>query len=362
MEKLKSVLTVAICAALLAVVLFAQLLLPDAAVSVAERRKLAQMPTVNSESVLSGEFSTDLETYLLDQFPLRDAWRTVKAYLRFGLFRQLDNNGIYLSDGSVFKRNDPLDEKQVTLATDKINAIVSAHLGAANVYWAMVPDKNYYADAGYPGLDYDALTALLRENLADLTEVPLQGSLTLDDYYRTDPHWRQESLYPVVVALATAMDVPIAPMSDYTAHTLSPFYGAFCGQSALPVEPDALTYLTSAATDGAVVTSAEQAGTLPVYPTEKFEGMDGYDVFLSGAAALLTIENPNAKTDRELIIFRDSFGSSLAPYFIDSYAKITLVDLRYVASALLPQLMEFGDQDVLFLYSTLLLNSGSLLK
>ncbi|MBQ7871482.1 MAG: hypothetical protein IJ357_05025, partial [Oscillospiraceae bacterium] len=65
---------------------------------------------------------------------------------------------------------------------------------------------------------------------------------------------------------------------------------------------------------------------------------------------------------RHLILFRDSFGSSLAPLLLDSYGKITLVDLRYVSSALLDGLVDFTDADVLFLYSTTLLNSGSILK
>ena len=74
-------------------------------------------------------------------------------------------------------------------------------------------------------------------------------------------------------------------------------------------------------------------------------------MFLSGSVSLLTIENPNAKTDRELVIFRDSFASSLAPLLLDGYAKITLVDIRYLPSARLGSFLTFTDQDVLFLYS-----------
>ena len=90
--------------------------------------------------------------------------------------------------------------------------------------------------------------------------------------------------------------------------------------------------------------------------------MDGYDTFLSGAQALLTVENPLAGTDRRLILFRDSFGSSLAPLLLDSYREITLVDLRYLSSSLLGDYVDFDGADVLFLYSTSILNSAMLLK
>ena len=85
-------------------------------------------------------------------------------------------------------------------------------------------------------------------------------------------------------------------------------------------------------------------------------------MYLSGARSLLTIENPNAATGRELILFRDSFGSSIAPLLVSDYAKVTLVDLRYIQSDYLGQFLTFSGQDVLFLYSTLVLNSSAAIK
>ena len=88
-------------------------------------------------------------------------------------------------------------------------------------------------------------------------------------------------------ALLDAMGAPRGE-TGYEAHTLSPFYGAYCGRS-LGLRPESLTYLTSALTDGAKVTSAELSGELSVYPTDKFSGMDGYDDYLYGAQAFVTL-------------------------------------------------------------------------
>ena len=88
-------------------------------------------------------------------------------------------------------------------------------------------------------------------------------------------------------------------------------------------------------------------------------------MFLSGAAAVLTVTNPNASEaakGRELILFRDSFGSSIAPLLIDCYETITLVDIRYIASEFLSQYVDFHGQDVLFLYSTTIINNSAMLK
>ena len=99
-----------------------------------------------------------------------------------------------------------------------------------------------------------------------------------------------------------------------------------------------------------------------MYDRTKLQSRDLYDVFLSGPVSLLTVENPAAASDRELIIFRDSFASSLAPLLVPGYAKVTLVDIRYLPSEKLGEFLDFRDQDVLFLYSTLVLNQSSMLR
>ena len=85
-------------------------------------------------------------------------------------------------------------------------------------------------------------------------------------------------------------------------------------------------------------------------------------MFLSGSRSLLTIENPNSRTDRELILFRDSFGSAMAPLLLADYAKITLVDLRYIPIDRLDRFLDFHGQDVLLLYSIPVLNNSQTIK
>ena len=77
MHKLKETLTVGILALTLVGGMAAHLLLPDQEISKAERRKLDQLPQFSTEALLSGKYATDLEDYLLDQFPLRDGFRTL---------------------------------------------------------------------------------------------------------------------------------------------------------------------------------------------------------------------------------------------------------------------------------------------
>ena len=91
-------------------------------------------------------------------------------------------------------------------------------------------------------------------------------------------------------------------------------------------------------------------------------GRDPYEMFLAGPKSLLTVKNTRAATDRRLIIFRDSFGSSIAPLLFEGYAEIALIDIRYLSSEMLRNFVEFDNCDVLFLYSTLVLNNSETLK
>ena len=151
--------------------------------------------------------------------------------------------------------------------------------------------------------------------------------------------------------------------ADYTVTALErPFYGVYYGQAALPMDPDQMVVLESSLLSDCSVLDWETGKTGGVYDWARTEGKDMYEVFLSGSRSLLTIENPNASTDRELIIFRDSFGSSIAPLLVKDYAKVTLVDIRYIQIDVLDRFLTFEGQDVLFLYSTLVLNNSSTIK
>lgn len=333
-------------------------------VSMSERRKLAQWPSLRWQAVLTGSFRDEAEKAASDQFPFRDSFRRLKAYVQFGLLGQRDNNGIYVVHGTASKLEYPLREHAVERAAEKFQAIWETYLSESDVkcYYSIIPDKNYFLaqQNGYPAMDYDKLRQIMADGLPNFTYLNLFDSLSIEDYYTTDPHWRQERLQPVVQVLTDGLGVPFS--WDYTKQTIEPFYGAYYGQSALPLQPDQLVYLTSRSMDACSVYNLETDSYGGIYDLEKGAGRDPYELYLSGAAAFQVIVNPNAQTQRELVVFRDSFGSSLIPLLADSYQKITLVDLRYISSSLLSQYLDFQQQDVLLLYSTLILNNSTALK
>lgn len=338
---------------------------PKVAFSDAERRPLAQFPELKLETVLDGSFMADFEDYTLDQFPLRDTVRKVKSLFHTYILGQKDNNGIYLVDGYAVKQEYPLNRESLEHAGERLTYLYEKYLTDCDVFLAIVPDKGYYLaeTAGQLRMDYESLFAYFRENLPWAEQIDLTGVLSAEDYYRTDTHWRQEKILDAAGAICNALHVTAPKTEDYWQTTIEkPFYGVYYGQAALPMAPDPLYLLESELLDSCTVYDYETGKTLSVYDRSKEEGKDLYEIFLSGSKSLLTIENPQAGTDRELIVFRDSFASSLVPLLVPGYSRVTLLDIRYVPTAYLEQFVDFGNQDVLFLYSTLVLNQSAMLK
>lgn len=340
---------------------------PDKTVTVSERRTLAAFPEFSLSTLESGTFVNNFEKYALDQFPLRDSFRSVKAICEYNVFLKRDNNDIYFTDGYLAKLEYPMKESSVISAAAKFNKLTDKLLGASDVYFAMVPDKNYFLAEknGYLSMDYDLFKETFYGELSDtIKTIDLFDTLTIEDYYRTDTHWNQENLGDTVNRIAGEMGFADRLSGEYMVNYIEDFYGVYSGQSALPVKPDRIAYLTNDVIESAKVTNLE-TGKTSVYNLNKLTdgtSMDNYDIFLDGPAALLTIENPGAATDEELILFRDSFGSSIAPLFLEAYRKIYVVDLRYLAADYLTNFIDFSGQDVLFLYSTTILNTSEMIK
>ena len=338
----------------------------DGAFSYSERRRLADFPQFTFEKLFSGDWFEEFEKYSLDQFVFRDGFRTIKAVGAFYLFHQKDNNGIYLVDGNINKIEYPLNEKSVINAAEKLNEVHERYLQNLKVYYSIIPDKNYYlaSENGYPRFDYDKMTDIMNQRIENMKYIDLYDSLAIEDYYRTDIHWRQDKILKAANKLLTELGSDIRiDESQYLRKELYPFYGSYYRQLALNIAPDKLLYLTNDILEKAAVYDYESKSYSNVYMPEKINGIDPYDVYLSGAKALITIDNPESTIDRELILFRDSFGSSIAPLLLSGYSKIILIDLRYISTDLLGEYIEFSEsQDVLFLYNTQIINNSYMLK
>lgn len=357
-DRTKNVLITIVFVFILILVFILNILAKDKQISETERRKLASFPQITLQKLLNGEVTDKLEKYTTDQFVGRDFFRSIKSLFNFNVYMQKDNNNLFEKDGAIYKMEYPLNEANIAKSADRINNVYEKYLKGMNVYYSIIPDKNYYLENDdHLKLDYNNLKQIMSNKLENFKYIDIWNDLELEDYYKTDLHWKQESLKDVVSTIQNNMNLE-RTNNKYIINNEGEFYGAYYGQLASSAEPDILYILTNGTTEKCITYNFETQKIGKVY--QATNSSDRYDIFLSGATPLISVENPNAKTDKELLLFRDSFGSSIAPLLIENYSKITLIDLRYISSSLLENYIKFENQDVLFLYSTLILNQNVL--
>lgn len=278
---------------------------------------------------------------------------------------QEPESGIYVCKGYAAAADAAWDEKSLDFAVKRLNrALETFFPDSGAVYLAVVPDKAEFTEPpeGYLPAGAAETAAYLAARLPVQT-VDLAPLLSLEDYYRTDPHWRQECLRPVAEALLTAMGVPVPDTSEETLGALAgEFHGSYWDKAPEALMPDTLAYITSPALESCTVYDYETDSAGTVYDAAAAQNAP-YDLFLSGSKSLLRIDNPAAGNDRALVVFRDSFGSSLIPLLAESYRTVYAVDIRYIATETLARVMDFpAEADVLLLYSVTVLQNSITLK
>ena len=273
---------------------------------------------------------------------------------------------IYVYRGYAAATDAPWSEKSLDFAAKRLGHLLETYFTGEGYrrYLAVVPDKAQFTEPpeGYTPAGAQETADYLAQRLP-VEEVGIAPLLSLEDYYRTDPHWRQERLHPVAQALADAMGVSLPDTAEESLHTLAgEFHGSYWGKTAEPLAADVLSYITSPLLDGCVVYDYETDSTGGVYDLTAAEKAP-YNLFLSGSKALLRIENPAAGNDRTLIVFRDSFGSSLIPLLAQGYGTVYAVDIRYLATDALARVVTFPEEaDVLLVYSATVLQNSVTLK
>ncbi len=321
------------------------LLLPDRTFSPVENRNLKQLPAFSWSTLADGSYTAGLETYLADQFPLRDSWMGLKTrYER--LLGKREFHGVYLcgdtliskvSDASRGDRNlDFLHE--LTEKTD-LPVYVGLIPTAAEIWREKLPEG---------AASFDQLAYLERARESGGIWVDMAGALAAHAgepiYYRTDHHWTSLGAYYGYAALMEAMGEPPAPLGQ--AETVSrDFYGTLYSTSGIHwLQPDTIERYVPA---GSVSVEDVHGGqTHGLYVDSFLAEKDKYASFLGGNAPLYIVRNPGAPLGK-LLVVRDSYSDSLAPFLSQQFSEIHLLDLRYYRTGV-AQYAEENGMDMIF--------------
>ena len=310
------------------------LLSPKRDFSDTENRVLADAPELSWEAIADGSYMEELETYIADQFPMRDMWIVIKSACEYALGKR-EFNDVYLSGSTLISKVEQPDQSLVDKNLGYIESFVQS-VGKP-VYLALIPTAaEIWKDKlpeGAPGFDQEAFLQQVQQSTS-AEYVDLLSALQLHKneaiFYRTDHHWTSLGAYYGYAAFMNAAGRRPLPLSMLTATTVSTeFNGTLYSSSGIRWLPsDSIeTYISA---DGIKVTSYPEGkpveGTM--YDESYLEKKDKYSMFMGGNTPMHVIENPNAQGG-SLLVIRDSYMDSELPFLSQEYATITVLDLRY---------------------------------
>ncbi len=229
------------------------------------------------------------------------------------------------------------------------------------VFYSVIPSKSYFInDSLKTPFDYGKMLEIMSTKIQSAEYIDLFKTLSLSDYYVTDPHFKQDKIAYLVNELGSKLGFEI-DITENNKVKVDNFIGQH-GKKVKDIKGEEIYYLTNSHTDSATVNIIMGDPGTTVYNTEKLNSESPYDLFLSGPSPISIIKNPNGPYGKRLVIFNDSYSCTVAPLLIEKYSEITLIDLRYVISTLIPNYADIGNADILFMYNEQIINNGEMLK
>lgn len=342
----------------------ATFLKPDTEFSEKENRALASRPEFTVETLLSGEFSEDYESYLTDQFLLRDQWIGLKTQAERLMLRQ-ESNDIYFGadDYLIEKHTGSFESDQARANITYLSAFFeklkekygSDHLTAMVVPNAVDILRDKLPAFASPCDESDYLKqvkAALPEGVWFDTGAILEQHKKEEIFYRTDHHWKTLAAFYAFEAWTREKKLGTVTQDDYNISTVTEtFEGTISSKVGVKVKPDTIEiyepkepvsyYLTYNQSDDIRST---------VYQKNALDTKDKYALYYGGNYGLIEAST-EADTGRKLLVIKDSYAHCFVPFTYQMFDEVDMVDLRYFNQSL-SEFMEQKDYtDVLFLYN-----------
>ncbi len=332
----------------------------DKTYSETENRVLAGKPELSLSSLSSGQYMSDMESYITDQFFFRNQWIKLKTTEDLAIGKR-ESNGVYIGKKqNLLEIQDDYDTDNVTKTAKAISDFADKH-ETLNQTITLVPNAGYICDqlrpTNAPVHDQSKDIALVQKNLGDnityfdLTET-MKSHKTEQIYYKTDHHWTSLGAKYAFEALAPQLKITDVP-SEYTVYPVThSFQGTLSSKSGYSRSEDTIeVYIPKDGAPDTLVNYTEQGEkTASLYKSSALKQKDKYEVFFGGNFARVDIDTPESP-DRNLLIFKDSYANCMIQFLQPYFRTITMIDARYYYDDVDRIISDRNITDILYLYN-----------
>ncbi len=349
--------------------------LPGESFSWQERRPLNQWPEFSFEKLVSGDYFSDIDSALADQFFARNEMLAIKSSAQ-KYTGQKDNDRVYFGDDNyLIEKNGELNVGQlrnnVNLLFDFAEVFAESEdmregsfilaPTIAGVEEEFLP--NYHLES-----DQDDIISTLNETASEYNLIAPELIDSLSNYegdeqlyFRTDHHWTQDGAH---AAFQTWLDQSTLEelAIDYTREEISNnFYGTTWAKANIPSIPadSVIAYQNDNLYNIELLDLEGNLIRKNIYNEEAIDTVDTYEYFLGQNAGYIKLQTHADNGEGDLIIFKDSYANAFIPFLIEYYETITIIDLRYLAKPVSEILEEEEFTDLMFLYNVVTLSDES---
>lgn len=344
---------------LLVLLLLLNIITPSKDISVKENRALTQFPALSATSIANGSFMKEFESYISDQFVLRNHFVASKRRYETISGKEENRNILFGKDGYLIENTSGLSEENIPLNIAGISAL--ADTGRFNVSVAIVPTAYEIHQDKLPLFAYTnaygKLQKQLEKSLKKATVIDTQPKLKAHNkeylYYRSDHHQTALGSYYTYNAMAKALGFTPYDLVDFTVEEMATdFYGtAYSTSGFRKTKADTIyNYSLAIPYECSVNFPLDKQKMKSLYSKDKLKTHDKYAYYLDGNHAITEIKSA-AVENKRIAIIKDSYAHSIVPFLTNHYSDIYMLDLRYYNGDVFKYLYDNNIKDVLFLYN-----------
>ncbi len=366
-------------------------------VSAMENRKLAAFPKYSDSLFWSGKYFKQIDEYYADNFPMRDKWISFSDKFK-------SNIGFTSSEIKLYDpTNDTEANEKIDTTKDKIESGPRPDDGATGevkkkvfvfknrafeMFGGGAPMGKSYADVinSYnrllsPGIQvYNLIIPVALEfeitekyaklqkpnrpaieNIYTSLDSNIKKVWAIDEirkhrseyiYFNTDHHWTSLGAYYAYRAFCTTAGLIPVSLDTVAYKTKASFLGSLyrlTKDAGLASNPDSVRYYLFKDSINFYVGSNKVGYWIKskMYG-EGASGPNSYSVFLQGDLPTVKMETQH-KNGRKIAVVKESYGNAFAPYLINNYEKVIVVDQRYYTGDFIAMLKAEGINELLFI-------------
>mgnify|MGYP003445429142 CR=1 FL=1 len=365
-------------------------------VSEMENRKLASFPSYSDSALWSGKYFKNIENYYADNFPLRDKWIAFSSQFKNKLGFRSSDIQIYdpVNETDIGEKVDTTKEKiadgplpddgavgevkkRVFVFKNRAfemfgggPAMGASYANVINSYSRSLPGVQVYNLIIPVALEFEITEKYAKlqkpnrpaiENIYNTLDSNIKKVWAIDElrkhrseyiYFNTDHHWTSLGAYYAYRAFCQTAGLTPVSLDTIAYKTKASFLGSLyrlTRDKGLQSNPDSVRYyLFKDSVNFYVGNNKIGYWNKSKMYGEGASGPNSYSVFLQGDLPTVKMETQH-KNGRKIAIVKESYGNAFAPFLINNYEKVIVVDQRYYTGDFMAMLKAEGINELLFI-------------